>query len=240
MPKIKSSLNLARQLSFDLSLNVDANFANFCVGANQELYTLLQSLNQKSTQQFIYLWGGDAVGKSHLLLATCRKLSAEGLSVLYLPLSTIENLSAETFDNLESLFLLTLDDIEAVLSKPLLVEAVFHLFNRFWQHGKNLIVTSHLPPAQLRGVLPDLQSRFTSMIVWQVKGLNDEEKLEALLLHAQQRSLILSAKTAEFLLQHCQRDLNELFQVLRQLEKAALQAQRQLTVPFVKKVLGIN
>jgi DnaA family protein len=51
--------------------------------------------------------------------------------------------------------------------------------------------------------------------------------------------LILSHDTASFLLQRIPRDIHYLTQVVEQLDQASLVAQRRLTIPFVRNVLGL-
>jgi DnaA family protein len=46
-------------------------------------------------------------------------------------------------------------------------------------------------------------------------------------------------ETASYLLRRLPRDMPALFDLLDQLDEASLAAQRKLTVPFVKSVLGL-
>ncbi|VEI48745.1 DNA replication initiation factor [Actinobacillus equuli] len=49
----------------------------------------------------------------------------------------------------------------------------------------------------------------------------------------------LSDEVANFLLKRLDRDLQTLSTELDRLDRASLQAQRKLTVPFVKEILGL-
>jgi DnaA family protein len=44
---------------------------------------------------------------------------------------------------------------------------------------------------------------------------------------------------AAYIIQRLSRDMNELFWQLNRLDHASLAEQRKLTIPFVKKVLGL-
>ena len=94
-------------------------------------------------------------------------------------------------------------------------------------------------PAQLRIGLPDLLSRLGWGVVYQLKALDDGQRMQALQLRAQQRGCEMPDETASYLLRRLPRDLPALFDLLDQLDEASLAAQRKLTVPFVKSVLGL-
>ena len=49
----------------------------------------------------------------------------------------------------------------------------------------------------------------------------------------------LPDETANFLLTRLARDMHTLFEALDLLDKASLQAQRNLTIPFVKEILNL-
>ena len=73
----------------------------------------------------------------------------------------------------------------------------------------------------------------------QVQSLSDEDKVTALSLRAKQRGFGLSDEVAGYLLKHCPRDMKNLFTILDRLDDASLQAQRRLTIPFIKKCLEL-
>ena len=46
-------------------------------------------------------------------------------------------------------------------------------------------------------------------------------------------------ETANFLFKRLERDMKTLFNALEKLDQASLQAQRKLTIPFVKEILAL-
>ena len=87
--------------------------------------------------------------------------------------------------------------------------------------------------------LPDLVSRLSSGVLFQVHELNDAERLIALQQRADLRGLELSAEVGQFLLLRLPRDSQALFSALTQLDKASLRLQRKLTIPLVKTILKL-
>jgi DnaA family protein len=142
-------------------------------------------------------------------------------------------------ENLEHLELLCLDDIDAIVGKRHWEEAIMHCFNQMQQQQHRLIVSANATPQALAFTLPDLRSRMASCMIYKVNEMSNQQKLEALQFRANALGLTLTNKTALFLLNHCARDTHSLFNTLRQLDRAALQAKSKITVPFIKRTLGL-
>ncbi len=92
-------------------------------------------------------------------------------------------------------------------------------------------------PRQLDWRLEDWRSRAAACVVYQVQGLDEAGRAEALRLRAAQLGLQLPQETSEYLLRRMPRDLNSLYDLLDQLDRASLSAQRRLTVPFIRDAL---
>ena len=86
--------------------------------------------------------------------------------------------------------------------------------------------------------LEDLRSRFSWGVVYQVQSLKDDDKITVLQMRAKRRGLSLNKDVAQYLLVHLPRNMKDLIAVLEKLDVASLAAQRSLTIPFVKQVLG--
>lgn len=232
MPDVKFG-----QLALSVGLRDDATLDTFFSGDNQEMLATLSNV-QQSKEQFIFLWGQEGVGKTHLLQGTCHNVTGKGHGALYLPLANLRY-RPDLFVGLEQLSLVCLDDIDVIAGQSIWEEAIFHLFNRLKTSGTTLMVAATMPPRQLPVVLPDLRSRLHWGLTYHIHPLNDEQKLKALSLRAYNRGIELPLDVGRFLLSRCVRNMGELYAVLDQLDSASLAAQRRLTIPFVKRVLHI-
>jgi len=74
--------------------------------------------------------------------------------------------------------------------------------------------------------------------VFRLEPLDDEDRILALRLRAGHRGLELPDETARYLLRRLPRDMRALCEWLDRLDIASLAAQKRLTVPFVRGVLG--
>jgi DnaA family protein len=223
---------LSAQLPFDFALYDEFTFDNFIVSeANQELLTLLQSVNQAD---FFYLiWGVEGSGKSHLLQASC----AQHINSAYLPLKHFMEEGEQILNGLEQLDLICIDDVHLVLGKTNWEEKLFALFNACQNNGSRLVVSSLQEPLQMNYFLPDLQSRFSSGVSYQLHELNETEKLQALKSRAELLGIPLNNDVLSFIYQRSERSMSALFAVLNQLDTLSLAEKRKITIPFVKSIM---
>ena len=229
------------QLSLGMRLRDDATFANYYPGANAVTLGYVEHACETEDQwmdSLLYIWGTAGSGRSHLLQAACLRVEELGGRALYLPLADLAKYGTQLLDNVEFCDLVCLDDIQAVLGQPHWEEALFHAFNRLRDAGKQLLIAAHEPPRELSIKLPDLQSRLSIALVFQLHELSDDDKLRALQLRASRRGLRLSDEVGRFILARSVRSTTVLFDTLEQLDHASLQAQRKLTIPFLKEALG--
>lgn len=229
------------QLPLGVRLRDDATFANYYPGANAAALGYVERLCEADagwTESLIYLWGGEGVGRSHLLQAACLRFEQRGESAVYLPLAEVVEYGPALLDNLEQCELVCLDDLDAVAGRSDWEEALFHLFNRLRDSGRRLLLAASTSPRELPVQLADLQSRLTLALVFQLQSLSDEDKLRALQLRASRRGLHLSDDVGRFILTRGERSMSALFDLLERLDQASLQAQRKLTIPFLKETLG--
>ncbi|TWH64749.1 regulatory inactivation of DnaA Hda protein [Azomonas agilis] len=229
------------QLPLGVRLRDDATLVNFYPGANAVALGYVERLASPQvswTDELIYLWGGIGVGRSHLLQAACLQADEWADLTLYLPLEQLAHYGPSLLDNLEQADLVCLDNLDAVAGDPQWELALFHLFNRLRDAGRRLLLSASLSPRALPIKLPDLRSRLTLALVFQLHPLSDEDKLRALQLRASRRGFNLPDDVGRFILSRGGRSMTALFDLLEQLDQASLQAQRKLTIPFLKETLN--
>lgn len=230
---------LSAQLTLSLNLKDEATFENFYAGKNEEIISELQKSASAEGEKTIYLCGTRGQGCTHLLQACCHYAHQQHLSSVYLPLTNLLTFSPEILIGLESLALVCIDDLHVVSGQSEWEEAIFHLYNRVYDAGGRIIVAAHDLPKEIRLGLPDLISRLSWGMIYQIHSLSDREKLLALTMRANRRGIDLSEEVGKYILTHCPRHTATLFAALDALDKASLAAQRRLTIPFVKEVLQV-
>ena len=238
-----SSQGFTRQLSLGVSLSDDATFDNFYItpeSNNAQVVDTLRRQAENSGEEFVYIWGPAGIGLTHLLQAASHCADSHGLTVQYLPLRDLVGFAPEPLlEGFESLDLICLDGLHQIVGRPGWEMALFNLFNRVRDSGKRMLMAATCGPKDLGVQLADLRSRLSSGLVLHLDSMNDSEKQAALQLRAAARGLTLSNEVAQFILHRAPRNMNELFNFLERLDDASLAEQRKLTIPFVKRVLGL-
>ncbi len=225
------------QLPLGISLKTSTTLENFVPGENSQILADLAACIEGNGAEFLYLWGGEGTGKSHLLQGACRLAGDQGIAVAYIPLEQAEELDPGIFSDLERMALVCLDNIQMIAAQPAWEEAMFHLFNRLQEQGSRLLITADQSPGRLPLLLPDLASRLSWGVCYQIHPLDDQAKQRALIDGAAQRGMELSLESARYILRHAPRDMGSLLAFLDTLDQAALAAQRRPTIPFIRTLL---
>lgn len=239
MAAVNPIKQIAPQLPLGVQLRDDASFASFHIGPNAEVLSCLQAAVSGEQGGVIYLHGPAGSGKTHLLQAACRQMSEGGQPTGYLPLAEFAADEFAALEGMERLSMLCLDDVQAVSDVEAWALLLMRLCDAARQHELSLVIAADVAPALLQAALPDLRTRLGWGLVFGLQPLADADRLQALQLRARARGLELPREVGQFLLQRKARDLPALMDMLGKLDTASLAAQRRLTIPFVKTVLGL-
>lgn len=156
-------------------LNPRFTFDNFITGeCNQLAYAAAKAIadNPGGTRfNPLVVYGGVGLGKTHLAQAIGHAILSQrsDCSVVYTNserftyefVNAIQHNRSQEFTNYyRSVDVLIVDDIQFFADKEKTQDNFFHTFNALHQSGKQIILTSDVPPKQLRGVDDRLVSRF--------------------------------------------------------------------------------
>lgn len=227
---------MRQQLPLAIQLRDTATFENFVPGINAEAHDWLLAHAGESDGRAVFVWGANGVGKTHLLQALCHAVHQSGQTAFYLPLEQADSFSPEVLEGVETFALVVLDNVDAVLGDERWERALFGFYNRAMEVGAQLVFSAQSAPAGLPCQLADLQSRLGWGWVFQLQGLDDDGKMQALQLRAAGRGIVLGDDVVQYLLRRIPRDMHALFDVLDKLDEASIVAQRKVTIPFVREL----
>jgi DnaA family protein len=225
------------QLALELRMPPDQRFDTF-VGAPVAALAQLRALARGESQESFYIEGAHGTGKSHLLRATCAGADALGRRVAYLPLVSLRGRLRDALELVAGRDVVAIDGLEAVVGERDDEVALFDLHNRARGEGVALLYAAAAAPAALGFVLPDLVSRLSQCHRIALSSLDDDGRREVLRLRARHRGVAFDDAAIDWLLTRCSRDLSDLSAIFERLDHASLAAQRRLTVPFLRNVLG--
>ena len=203
------------------------------------LLVQLHALASGDTVDAAYLQGSGATGKTHLLVGCCTLATTLGRQASYLALSNVRGRLRAASEGLDA-DLVALDDVDAIAGNREDEIALFDLHNRLRDAGRSVLYAASAAPEALPLVLPDLRSRLAQCMRWTLPVLDDDGRAELLRQRAAARGLDFDAAALDWMLRRCSRDLGTLTALFERLDRASLVAQRRLTVPFLRQVLGAD
>ncbi len=214
------------QLIFDFAERGYPGFDKFLGTENAELVYVLQHKHDP----FIYVWGEEGAGKSHLLRAWVAQALDAGKKAVYIDAAATP-LTEAAFEA----EYLAIDQIEKLGNEEQAL--LFAVFNRFRNSGKGfLLLSSEHTPQQLV-IREDLRTRMAYCLVYEVKPLTDQEKIDALVSMAVARQVTIDPEIFEYLLNHWRRDMDSLMQMLDTLDNYAVTMGKRITLPLLRQLL---
>jgi len=228
-----------QQLPLGVRLPDRAVFASFLPARNREALEHARRVAGGEAAGATWLCGPASAGKTHLLQAICSQ-AGQSRRAGYFPLAELADLGVGVLEGLPQLQCVCLDDLEAVAGRREWDQAIFGLLRELEDCGGSLVMAARPPPALLAWALPDLGSRCAAGAVLQLRALDEIEQQQALQLRAKLRGVELPEETSRWLQRRFPRDMRRLYGLLDTLDDAALAAQRRLTVPFIREVLGLS
>ncbi|NNC77497.1 MAG: DnaA regulatory inactivator Hda [Woeseiaceae bacterium] len=223
------------QLALPLQLDDHAVFESFLPAGNETLVALLEETATSSAGSGCWIWGANAVGKSHLLQAVAARA---GDRSAYVPLKMLAGEGPDVIEGLDQRTLVCLDDIDSVSDDDDWERALFTLYNSLLAEQGQLIVSAGMAPRECPIRLPDLASRMSQLPTFRIAELSDSDREAALKLRSSHRGLELPDETARYLMSRSRRDMASLYRLLDTLDQEALRAKRRLTIPFVRDVMN--
>ncbi len=239
-------------------------FDGYLIGDNGAAVDLLQRAANATDAVWVFLNGAPASGKTHLLIAACAEAGEHGRSAQYISLRNLPQ-RIDTTDAVRAAQdelprairasheelpralralggsdLLAIDDLDAIAGNRAAEHALFDLYNRCKVEKETMLFGAAQAPAQLGLTLPDLVSRLAACTQVILKPLDEDGRRAVLVQRAVARGLTLDAAVLDWLFAHHARDLRSLTALLEHIDKAALAAQRRVTVPFLRNLLGAD
>lgn len=224
------------QLPLLLRWPAQQRFETFVPAANAAVLALLRDAATSATAPWVFMAGPAGSGKTHLLIAACAAATQAQRNAQYLSLATLAD-RGEAIRTLGGSDLLALDDVHAIAGDGVAEHALFDLYNRCKVEKYTLLFAATAAPAQVGIVLPDLVSRLSSCAQARLVPLDDAARRAWLRERAGARGLTLDDSVLDWLFAHHARDLSSLAGLLERLDRAALAAQRRVTVPFLRATL---
>ncbi|MDG6095054.1 chromosomal replication initiator protein DnaA [Acetobacter sp. AN02] len=237
----------------DLSAPLDPRFTfdSFVVGKpNEFAYACARRVAEKPASPGfnpLFLYGGVGLGKTHLMHAIGAQLTGEGRnSVAYMSaekfmyrfIGAIRTQSTMEFkEQLRSVDVLMIDDLQFLIGKDNTQEEFFHTFNALVDAGRQIIVSADKSPSDLSGLEDRLRTRLGCGMVADIHATTFELRISILEAKAQASGVTVPAKVLEFLAHKITGNVRELEGALNRLIAHANLFGRPVTLESTHDVL---
>ncbi len=239
----------------DLAAPLDPRFTfeGFVVGKpNEFAYACARRVAERpSSPGFnpLFLYGGVGLGKTHLMHAMAWELTdraSNPVSVAYMSaekfmyrfIAAIRSQSTMEFkENLRSVDVLMIDDLQFLIGKDNTQEEFFHTFNYLVEQGKQIVVSADKSPSDLNGLEHRLRTRLGCGMVADLHATTYELRISILEAKAARAGVDVPVKVLEFLAHKITSNVRELEGALNRLVAHANLFGRHVTLETTHEVL---
>ncbi|MBR5372061.1 MAG: chromosomal replication initiator protein DnaA [Oscillospiraceae bacterium] len=214
-------------------------FDTFIVGGSNEFaYAACTSVARgdgPNTYNPLFIWSQPGLGKTHLITAISHEMKKRNpdLNIVYVTGEAFTNELIEAIyqkkdtskfhDKYRNADVLLVDDIQFIAGRDSTQEEFFHTFNKLYEEGKQIILTSDRPPKDMKTLEDRIRSRFEAGLIADISLPDFETRVAIIRRKAELLNLSIPDDVAEFI-------ANRLKSNIRQLEGAVkkLKALKQL------------
>ena len=241
----------------ELQIDPRFTFDAFVVGKpNEFAYACARRVaEQPSSPGFnpLFLYGGVGLGKTHLMHAVAWELVARNNTNGGRPVS-VAYMSAEKFmyrfiaairsqqqmqfkEQLRSVDVLMIDDLQFLIGKDNTQEEFFHTFNALVDVGKQIVVSADKSPSDLSGLDDRLRTRLGYGMVADLHATTFELRISILEAKVLRAGVAVPAKVLDFLAHRITTNVRELEGALNRLVAHANLFGRTITLEATQEVL---
>ena len=234
------------------NLNPRYTFENFIKGDSNQLARAagLAVGNNPGGTSFnpLVIYGGTGLGKTHLMHALGNHAIAIGKAkrVVYVSsekftIEFVESIQSDRVNEFSffyrSVDLLIVDDIQFFSGKEKTQDNFFHTFNTLYQLGKQIVLSSDVPPKELKGLDDRLISRFQSGLTADVQPPDLETRIAILRKKSEDNRFELPQDVVDFIAMNVTSNIRELEGCLISLIARASLDNREINVALARDVL---
>ena len=241
----------ASEATAENRLNPRYTFDNFVTGeSNRFAHAAAFAVAEAPAQSYnpLFIYGSSGLGKTHLLHAIghyalnlrpklkVRYVSSEEFTNDFI--NSIQNNRQSTFmSTYRDIDVLLIDDIQFLQGKEETQEAFFYTFNTLYDHNKQVVITSDLPPKQLEGFEDRMLSRFEWGLLTDVQAPQLETRIAILRKKAENEKLRVPDEILEYMAERVSSNIRELEGTLIRVTAYANLNRSQVDLQLVQTIL---
>lgn len=251
-PVIVSSNYSDKKISSLINLNKRFTLKSFVVGPNNQFarsaaFAVSESPGKTKFNPLL-IYGDVGLGKTHLLQSIGNSVLSRfpNIIVTYTSseefyLNFIDAIKNNTTKSFSSLFrtsdVFLMDDVQFLSGKESTQEEFFYIFNTLYQDGKQIVLTSDLPPSSLKGLQDRLISRFQWGLCVDIQPPDLETRVAILNKKAEEDHLSLSQDIIYYIAEKVSSNIRELEGAIIRILAYASITKSDISFDLVKSIL---
>ena len=234
-----------------IALNPKYLFDTFVIGSsNRFAHAAALAVAEAPGRAYnpLFIYGDSGLGKTHLLHAIGHYALSlyPHLKVTYVNseeflndfISAIGEGGRDAFKKrYRQSDILLIDDIQFIQGKKETVEEFFHTFNALNDAGKQIVITSDLPPKELGGFEDRLRSRFASGLTTDVQPPDLETRIAILQMKAAAEDITVRSEVLEYIASRISANIRELEGSLLRVTAFANLTRQEIDLQLAQMVL---
>lgn len=196
----------------------------------------------------LFLYGGVGLGKTHLIHSIGNQIydNCPDLKVLYFSSATftdefitsIREKTTPSFRNkYRSLDVLLIDDVQFLAGKNETQEELFHTYNHMTGTGKQIVLTSDVPPNYLKDLENRLISRFSSGLIADVNIPDYETRTAILEKKLDMEKLKIPQPVKEFIIKNIVSNIRDMEGALNKIMAYARLTNKEINLELAQAAL---
>ena len=236
----------------ELMLNPKYTFDSFVIGAsNRFAHAASLAVAELPADAYnpLFLYGGVGLGKTHLMHAIGHHIHANN------PSAKLHYITSEKFttmlidaigkktnqefrDQMRTVDVLMVDDIQFISGKTATQEEFFHTFNELHNTGKQLIISSDRPPKDIATLEERLRSRFEWGLIADIQKPDYETRIAILRKKADLEHISVDDEVLHYIAEKTESNIRELDGSLTRVNAMAQLSGKTLTIDVAREALG--
>lgn len=242
--------------------NYDLTFDNFIKGKSNELAyafcTAVAGKNENSNSSYtkdvfnpLFLYGDSGLGKTHLLKAIAYEIANNkpDMNVIY---TTGENFTNELIksiaekdttrfhDKYRNADFLLVDDVQFIAGKESTQEEFFHTFNELYNLGKQIVITSDIPPSKMKKLEDRMKSRFVLGVQVDVQPPDFETRMAIVKRKAELLDLQLPDTVARIIAEKIKTNIRQLEGAVNKIKGLTMFSNEVPSISMAQRVIKEN
>ncbi len=242
--------------------NYDLTFDNFIKGKSNELAyafcTAVAGKNDNSSGSYskdvfnpLFIYGDSGLGKTHLLKAIAYEIANNkpDMRVIY---TTGENFTNELIRSItekdttnfhekyRNADFLLVDDVQFIAGKESTQEEFFHTFNELYNLGKQIVLTSDIPPSKMKKLEDRMKSRFVLGVQVDVQPPEFETRMAIVKRKAELLDLNLPDNVARIIAEKIRTNIRQLEGAVNKIKGLTLFSNETPSISMAQRVIKEN